>query len=546
LRASALGAYAAPMLEGLMQNDYQLTVGAIRARLRTCYPDQEVVTLEPGGPARVSYAQVADRVDRLGRVLERLGVQAGDRVGTFAWNSHRHFELYLAVPSFGAVLHTVNIRLFPDQVAYVVNHAQDRVLFVDGSLVEPLARLAPEFEGVRHYVVMGDGDLDALPGALSYEQLLEEAGDGEYDWPAIDERAAAALCYTSGTTGNPKGVLYSHRSVSLHSTVVCAADAVGLSSSDRVLAIVPMFHANAWGLPFAAALTGAALLMPGQFLQGEPLARLIETERATFIAGVPTVVGAVLAHVDANGGDLSSLRGGLCGGSAVPRTLMEGFERHGVALLHAWGLTETSPLLTVARAPAGAEGEDYWAYRSSQGRMVPWTELRVSEGNGEIEARGPGVAARYYEDPSGDGKFTDDGWLRTGDIGELSAEGYVRITDRAKDLIKSGGEWISSVELETRLIDHPAVREAAVIAMPDERWGERPLACVALTEGAGASPAALREHLAAGLARWQLPDAFAFIDEVPKTSVGKFDKKVLRRALADGELTVERFEAVAD
>jgi fatty-acyl-CoA synthase len=533
------------MLEGLMQNDFQLTVGTMRRRLRTCYPDQEVVTLEQGGPARTSYAQIANRVERLGRVLARLGVQPGDRVATFAWNSQRHFELYLAIPSFGAVLHTINIRLFPDQVAYIVNHARDRVIFVDGSLVEALAKLAPRFEGVRHYVVMGDGDLDALPGALSYEQLMDEAGEGDYPWPSIDERAAAALCYTSGTTGNPKGVLYSHRSVSLHSTAICMADAVGLSSADRVLAIVPMFHVNAWGLPFGAALTGAALLMPGPFLQGEPLARFIEAERATLLAGVPTVLGALLAHVEAHGGDLSSVRSGICGGSAVPRSLMEGFERRGVHIWHAWGMTETSPILTVARPPAGAqEGEEHWHYRSTQGRIVPWAELRLAEGTNEIEARGPWVAGRYFEDPSGDDKFTDDGWLRTGDIGEIDERGYVRITDRAKDLIKSGGEWISSVEVETLLVDHPSVLEAAVIAMPDERWGERPLACVALAEGAGTSPAQLREHLSAGLASWQLPDAFAFIDEVPKTSVGKFDKKALRRALADGELSIVRERAV--
>src|SRR5919198_3404188 len=533
------------MLEGLMQNDYQLTVDAMRRRLRACYPDQQVVTLERDGPVRTSYAQVADRVDRLARVLERLGVERGDRVGTFAWNSQRHFELYMAVPSYGAVLHTINIRLFPEQVRYIVTHARDAVFLVDGGRGEPLARLAPGFEGVRHYVVMGEGDLDALPGSLSYEQLLDEAGGGEYDWPELDERAAAALCYTSGTTGNPKGVLYSHRSVSLHSTVICMADADGLSSRDRVLAIVPMFHVNAWGLPFAAALTGAALLLPGPFLQGEPLARFAEAERATLVAGVPTVLGALLEHVDAHGGDLSSVRGGICGGSAVPRALMEGFERHGVRLLHAWGMTETSPILTVARPPAGVdEGEEHWAYRTTQGRMVPWAELRRSEGTHEIDARGPWVAARYFEDPSGDDKFTEDGWLRTGDIGEIDDQGYVRITDRAKDLIKSGGEWISSVEVETLLIDHPAVREAAVIAMPDERWGERPLACVALAEGTDVSPEQLREHLSSGLARWQLPDAFAFIPEVPKTSVGKFDKKALRRALSDGELAIERDEAV--
>jgi acyl-CoA synthetase (AMP-forming)/AMP-acid ligase II len=532
------------MLEGLMQNDFQLNVGAIRRRLRACYPDQEVVTLTGEGFVRASYAEVADRVDRLGRVLERLGIEPGDRVGTFAWNSQRHFELYLAVPSYGAVLHTLNIRLFPEQQTYIVGHAQDQVIFVDAELVEPLAKLAGELEGVRHYVVMGDGDLDALPDALSYEALLEEAGEGEYDWPDVPERAAAALCYTSGTTGNPKGVLYSHRSVALHSTAQCLADGVGLRCTDRVLTIVPMFHVNAWGLPFGAPLTGAGLLMPGQHLQGEPLARMVAQERATLIAGVPTVLAAMLEHVDEHGGDLSTLRGGICGGSAVPRKLMEGFERHGVQVLQAWGMTETSPLCTIARPPAEAEGEEHWRYRTTAGRTIPWVELRLSDEIDEIQVRGPWIAARYYEDPAGDDKF-EDGWLSTGDIGELEDHGFVRITDRSKDLIKSGGEWISSVQVETLLMGHPEVREAAVIGMPDERWSERPLACVALAEGAGATPEQLREHLSSGLAKWQLPDAFAFIDEVPKTSVGKFDKKVLRRRLADGELELERTESAS-
>ncbi|MEA2393172.1 MAG: hypothetical protein QOJ82_1063 [Solirubrobacteraceae bacterium] len=533
------------MLEGLMQNDFQLNVGAIRRRLRSCYADQQVVTMTADGYDRASYGEVADRVDRLGRVLERLGVQPGDRVATFAWNTQRHFELYLAVPSYGAVLHTLNIRLFPEQIAYIVGHARDEVVFVDGSLVEPLAKLAGQFEGVRQYVVMGDGDLDALPNSVSYEELLADAGDGAYDWPDVPERAAAALCYTSGTTGNPKGVLYSHRSVSMHSTAQCLADGVGLSSADTVLAIVPMFHVNAWGLPFGAALTGAGLHMPGPYLQGEPLARFVAQERPTLIAGVPTVLAALLEHVDDNGGDLSSLRGGVCGGAAVPRKLMEGFERHGVRVLQAWGMTETSPVCTVARPPAGAdEGEEHWGYRTTVGRPVPWVELALSDDNSEIMVRGPWIAARYYEDPSGDDKF-EDGWLRTGDIGEMDEKGFVRITDRSKDLIKSGGEWISSVEVETLLMGHPDVREAAVIGMPDERWSERPLACVALADGAGATPAELREHLAAALAKWQLPDAFVFIDEVPKTSVGKFDKKVLRRQLADGELVVERPDKVS-
>ena len=540
------------MLEGLMQ-DAQLTVGAIRRRMARCYGDREVVTLQesPAPPARATYAEVSERVERLGHVLERLGVAPGERVATFAWNSQRHFELYLAIPSFGAVLHTVNIRLFPEQIEYIVGHAENRVIFVDDSLAPQLAKLARRFTGVEHFVVMGDGDDGGLPNVSRYEDLLAEAaeehGDAAYDWPEVDERQAAALCYTSGTTGNPKGVLYSHRSVSLHSTTVCTADAVGLSGEDRVLAIVPMFHVNAWGLPFAAAMTGAGMIMPNRFVAAAPLARAIAQEKATLVAGVPTVLSDLLRHADEQKPDLSSLRGGICGGAAVPRNLMEGYERHGVRILQAWGMTETSPICTVARPPADAEGEEHWGRRVSQGRLVPWVELRITdddgealpwdgEQTGEIEVSGPWIASRYYEDPSGDGQFTDDGWLRTGDIGSVSPDGFVQITDRAKDVIKSGGEWISSVEVEGELMEHDTVLEAAVIAMPDERWTERPLACVVLTEGAEPDPVVLRKHLASRMAGWQVPDTFAFIDEVPKTSVGKFDKKVLRKRLADGEL----------
>ncbi len=540
------------MLEGLMQ-DAQLTVGEIRRRMARCYGDREVITLQepPAPPVRGTYAEVAERVERLGRVLERLGVEPGERVATFGWNSQRHFELYLAIPSFGAVLHTVNIRLFPEQIEYIVGHAANRVVFVDDSLVPQVAKLAPRLPGVEHFVIMGDGDdggLGRRAQVSRYENLLDEAEAGAYDWPEVDERQAAALCYTSGTTGNPKGVLYSHRSVSLHSTAVCMADAVGLSGEDRVMAIVPMFHVNAWGLPFAAAMTGAGLVMPGRFVAAAPLARAIAQEKVTLVAGVPTVLGDLLRHADEQKPDFSSLRGGICGGAAVPRGLMEGFERHGVRLLQAWGMTETSPLCTVARPPEALEGEDHWAKRVTQGRIMPWVELRITGEDddeprdwdgvqtGEIQVRGPWIASRYYEDPSGDAQFTEDGWLRTGDIGSVTPDGFVQITDRAKDLIKSGGEWISSVEVEGELMEHDAVLEAAVIAMPDERWTERPLACVVLAEGAEADPVVLRRHLASRMAGWQVPDTFAFIDEVPKTSVGKFDKKVLRKRLADGEL----------
>ncbi|MFN8150659.1 MAG: long-chain fatty acid--CoA ligase [Solirubrobacterales bacterium] len=545
------------MLEGLMQNDFQLTIPAIARRLDSCYGDSEVITLREDGPDHVDFATVSERVSRLARALDTFGIEPGDRVGTFAWNNQRHFELYFAVPSVGAVLHTVNVRLFPEQIAYVIHHAGDRVVFIDDSLVPAILPLLDQLPNVERWVVMGEGRIpDGLPNAVAYEELLEDAGPGSYDFPEIDERQAASLCYTSGTTGNPKGVLYSHRSIALHSTTSCMTDSIGLSAADRLLAIVPMFHVNAWGLPYSAALTGTDLIMPGPFLQGPPLARLIEIERATLIAGVPTVLSALLDHVEREGGDLSSLRGGICGGAAVPRSLMEGFERHGVEILQAWGMTETAPLLSIARPPAGREGEESWSDRVTAGRVSPWVEARIvgddglaphdGEAVGEVQVRGPWVASAYYRpDEGADEEKFDGEWLRTGDIGAVDPRGFVRLTDRAKDLIKSGGEWISSVELETSIAEHPSVREAAVIAIPDDRWSERPLACVVLKEGREASPAEIREHLGDSFARWQLPDSFAFVEEIPKTSVGKLDKKVLRADFAEGRLPVVHAELVA-
>jgi fatty-acyl-CoA synthase len=537
-------------IEGLMQDDFPLTLHHILRRLRYSDPRAEVVTLGEGGArTRMTFAESAERIDRLARVLTRLGVQPGDRVGTFAWNNQRHFELYFAIPCVGAVLHTLNIRLFDEQLTYIANHAEDQVIFVDASLVPLLEKLAPSFETVRHYVVMGEGDPGGLPNALSYEDLLEEAGPGGYDYPDVDERQAAALCYTSGTTGNPKGVLYSHRSISLHSSATLMRDAVGLSRSDRVLAVVPMFHANAWGLPHGAALAGADLILPDRFLQAEPLAQLIAAERPTLMGCVPTIFADLLRYADEHPDlDLSSLSNAACGGSAVPRQLMRDFqERHGVRIFQAWGMTETSPVATYSRPDESAEHDDsYWDDRARQGRAMPWVELRLvgdgdteipwdGQSTGEIEVRGPWIAARYFHGDQDDEKF-DAGWLRTGDIASVDERGYVQITDRSKDVIKSGGEWISSVELENEVMAHPDVIEAAVIARPDERWAERPLCCVVLREGSTTDAHELAEHLSGRVAKWWIPEEFAFVDEVPKTSVGKFDKKVLRARLAEGTL----------
>jgi fatty-acyl-CoA synthase len=536
------------LLQGLMQDDFQLTLDHIRRRVRSYNLGAEVVTLTPdGGVERATHAEVAERIDRLARALRKLGVEQGERVGTFAWNNQRHLELYFAIPCIGAVLHTLNIRLFAEQLTYIVNHAQDRVIFVDDSLVPLLEELAPSFSTVERYVVMGDGDTGTLPNALRYEELLEEAGPGEFDYPDLDERQAAALCYTSGTTGNPKGVLYSHRSISLHSTGTLMTDSTALSRADRVLAVVPMFHANAWGLPYGAALAGADLILPDRFLGAEPLAKLIADERPTLMGCVPTIFADLLRYADTHPEvDLSSLTNAACGGSAVPRQLMKDFEeRHGVRIFQAWGMTETSPVATYARPSEGVHDDAYWDDRARQGRPLPWVELRLvgddrtevpwdGQSTGEIEVRGPWVAAGYFLEPD-DEKF-DSGWLRTGDIAAVDEKGFVQITDRAKDVIKSGGEWISSVELENELMSHADVVEAAVIAKPDERWAERPLCCVVLANGAGTTAEQLVDHLRDRVAKWWLPDEFAFVSEIPKTSVGKFDKKALRGRLADGTL----------
>jgi fatty-acyl-CoA synthase len=542
------------MLEGLMQDDFPLTLHHMLRRMRTVHPDSQVITLTaPGSTERASFAQTAERVDRLARALTELGVAPGDRVATFAWNNQRHFELYMAIPCIGAVLHTLNVRLFAEQLTYIVKHAQDKLIFLDDSLVPLLEKLAPQMPDVRNFVVMGDGDAGTLPRVLRYEELLLEAGEGSFDYPHVDERQAAALCYTSGTTGNPKGVLYSHRSICLHSTASLMKDALGLSKNDRALVVVPMFHVNAWGIPHAATLSGSDLVMPDRFLQAEPLARLIEAERPTIMGCVPTIFADLLRYVEQHPVDLSSLSNAACGGSAVPRALMQDFqERHGVRIYQAWGMTETSPVATYSRpddrSKTGQHGlhEDYWAQRAKQGRPLPWVELRLvgddggevpwdGESTGEVQVRGPWILARYFDDESGEERF-DEGWLKTGDVAAVDRTGFMQITDRAKDLIKSGGEWISSVELENELMTHPDVLEAAVIAKPDERWAERPLCCVVLAESAHTTPQELVEHLRPRVAKWWLPDEFAFIPEVPKTSVGKFDKKVLRKQLGDGTL----------
>ena len=533
--------------------DFPLTITHIFRHGRSVFGESEVVTFEGESCRRATFAQVAERADRLASALTRLGIQEGDRVGTFAWNTQEHLEAYLAVPSMGAVLHTLNLRLFPDQLTYITNHAEDRVILVDATVIPLLARVASELKTVEQFVVIGDGDTSGLgSNVLSYEDLLAAESGDPYDYPDIDERSAAAMCYTSGTTGNPKGVVYSHRSTVLHSMAAGSGTTFGLTERDRILPIVPMFHANAWGLPYAGWMAGSDFVMPARFLQGEPLCKLIMAEKPTISGAVPTVWNDILAYADKNKDtvDLTSLRLVPCGGSAVPRSLMEAFEqRHDVKIIQAWGMTETSPIAAVAMPPKQAPPEDEMNWRSRTGRVIAGVELRITaddgsvlpwdgEAVGEIEVRGPWITASYYKDD--DPQKFHDGWLRTGDVGTVEPNGFVQITDRAKDVIKSGGEWISSVELEGELMAHPSVKEAAVVGVPDERWDERPLACVVLKEGESTSVEDLKGFLADRVAKWWLPERWTFIEEVPKTSVGKFDKKVLRAKYADGELEVQQ------
>jgi fatty-acyl-CoA synthase len=528
------------MREGLMMDDYPLSLTALAERAERYSPAQEIVFRRPDGSiGRTTFSDCAQRARRLGTALAHLGIESGDPVATLLWNQPEHVELYFALPSMGAVIHTLNPRLHKDELGFIVDDAEDRIIVVDESLLEVFE--AFHSAGRFEHVVVVSRSGSTPDGYLDYERLIAESEPMR--WPAAQERAAAAMCYTSGTTGRPKGVVYSHRALVLHSVVAALPDVNDLSSRDTVLPVVPMFHANAWGLIYTASLVGSKLVLPGPRLDAESVLDLLARERVTVSAGVPTVWMALLEALDAEPErwDLSALRMLLVGGSAAPPSLLRGLDRHGLTIIHAWGMTETSPLGSVCRLPPAlddAPEDEQLDYRSRQGRPSPFVEIRARDDDGklipwddtamgELEVRGPWVA-RAYHHGQGAEKFTDDGWFVTGDVVKIDSHGNIRICDRSKDLVKSGGEWISSVDLENLLMAHEAVAEAAVIAVPDERWGERPLAVVVLREDCQVEADELREHLASEYAKWQIPDRFEFIDEIPRTATGKFKKTALR------------------
>lgn len=529
---------------GLMQ-DRPLTLPHVFHRAEQLFGHKRLITASPRGERATTVAEWAVRVRRLATVLDTLGVPAEGRVGTFCWNTDRHLELYLAAPCTGRVLHTLNIRLFPEQLTYIANHAEDQVVFVDRSLLPLFWPLADSMETVRAIVVIDDGadaEIPDDPRVHDYETLLSAAEPFDGRFSVDDENSAAAMCYTSGTTGNPKGVVYSHRSAVLHSLITLTADAFALSERDVVLPVVPMFHANAWGIPYGALLAGCDLVFPGPNMTPEAIIGQLERHRVTVTGGVPTIwmgMRPLLAEHD-----LSSLRAIICGGSAVPRALSEAYrEAIGLPMLHAWGMTETSPIAALSTPRSHQEGwteDDRADARARQGQPAPFVELRIADpdtgeeqpwddkATGELQAAGPWIAKEYYRGEGGGTQFTADGWLKTGDVAAVDRWGFVRLVDRTKDLVKSGGEWISSVDLENEIMAHPAVAEAAVIGIPHEKWTERPLACVVVKPGESVTAEELLGFLAPRVAKWWLPDAVEFIDEVPKTSVGKFSKKTLR------------------
>lgn len=537
---------------GLMQ-DVPLTTNWIFDRAAQYFRGKEIVTRTVNGIERTTVADVLSDARRIAGYLDSVNISPDGRVGTFGWNTARHLALYLAIPGSGRVMHTLNIRYFAEQLIYTVEHAEDEAIFVDRSLLPLLGPHLPRLRTVRHVIVSDDGSPAELPDdprVVRYEDAVGPMPEVDFSDRVSDERQAASLCYTTGTTGNPKGVLYSHRSVWLHSNACTTTGVFALSDRDRVLPVVPMFHVNAWGLPYACLMAGASMVMPGPDLSPPAIMELLESEKVTITAGVPTIWMGMLPILE--GRDLSSLRMIICGGSAVPKSLSEAYrQKIGLPIRQAWGMTETSPLgaVCIERVEFADASEEVKAdLRATAGLPPAGIELRIvdaetrepqpwdGEATGELEARGPWVAREYYRPDEPAEQFSPDGWLRTGDVASISEYGYVRLVDRTKDLVKSGGEWISSVELENQLMAHPKIAEAAVIAVPHPRWAERPLACVVVVPGETVTRDEVLDYLRGRLTKWQVPDDVVFVDEIPKTSVGKFSKRTLRDKFAGYQL----------
>ncbi len=547
-------------MHGLMMTDIELRLPLLLERAARYFAEREVVTRTNAGIHRSNWGNVAKRARRIASTLSTLGVKHGDRVATFGWNTHRQVELYYAVCGAGAVLHTLNVRLFAEQISWIINHAEDRVIFVDDVLLPMLEGIADQIRGVKTFVYMGEGKPPTnspLGPMLDYEELVAQ-GDESFAFVDGDENDGALLCYTSGTTGNPKGVLYSHRSLVHAAMLMTMVDGFGIGERDSILVAVPLFHAAGWCMPYTGAMTGAKLVLPGPNLAPGDILKTIDAEQITFSAGVPTLWSSIATLAEQQGRSLAPVRRVICAGSAVSSALIERMHGLGVEMLQAWGMTE-APFVTLGRVKhSGSEmqPERRFEILARQGLPTPTSFVRITDADGnalpedgetqgELEIRGLNVASGYYNDDRGKDAMRKDGWFRTGDVATIDREGFMVIRDRTKDVIKSGGEWISSVEIEGLLMTHPGIAEAAVIARPDEKWMERPLACVVPKKDAVLGAAELHAFLAPKLARWWNPESYAFIDEVPKTSIGKFDKKRLRERLAKGELEVHEVAAGA-
>ncbi|MEF8778511.1 MAG: long-chain fatty acid--CoA ligase [Natronomonas sp.] len=521
-------------------------------RAANLYPDREIVSRTHQGRERYTYSEYDDRTAQLANALDEYGIEEGDRVGTFCWNHHRHFETYFSVPSIGAQLHTINPLLPDEHIQYIVDNAEDQLIFVDQSLAPKLAGAAadaPEFEGVD-FVIMGENESDDLEG-MAYEDFI--AGHSmEYDWPDLEEDQPAGMCYTSGTTGNPKGVEYTQQMLWSHTMATLTPQGLPMEDSDVVMPVVPMFHVNAWGMPFTATAAGAKHVYPGPSPEPEDIAALIEEEGVTITAGVPTVWLGLMDYAEGNDLDLSALDTVIVGGSAAPESMIRWFDDRDVELLHAWGMTEMSPIGSVSQLKYTLEDEDYETqldHRSKQGLLTPGLEMKVidedgseiawdGEEFGELWIRGPWVTKEYFKRPDANEEDFEDGWLKTGDVVTVDEEGYIKIVDRAKDVIKSGGEWISSVELENAIMAHEGVAEAAVVGVSHEKWQERPVAFVVPTDSADTETLRneVMDLLREDYPKWWLPDAIEYIDEIPKTATGKFSKKDIREEYSDQSL----------